>query len=109
MAYVKPVLQPRSKSKYSFEVLIIGDSLSMNLLISSRGGMNYESGVFLCLDIHKSRNRYTAWENIRGQKEFNFSIELYNFGLLFKHPVNQRPEHITLISWWFKPWKIKLL
>lgn len=68
-----------------------------------------DSCVILCHDIHSTRSQYLRWKEILGRSEFSFSIELFNFGILFKHPVNQQPEHITLISWRKKPWKIKIL
>lgn len=68
-----------------------------------------DSWLVFCHGIHSSKANNLQWNEILGAAEFNFSVELYNFGLLFKHPVNQKPEHITLISWHKKPWKIKIL
>lgn len=99
----------REKEKPDFNMIgAFSVATLVEIDLNSLLAMN-ESCLILCLDIHNSRSQYLHWKEILGRSEFSFSIELYNFGLLFKHPVNQQPEHITLISWHKKPWKIKIL
>lgn len=64
------------------------------------------SAIIILEGIHSNSEKYDQWKGIIQRSEFNFSIELYNFGVLFHHPVNTRPEHIALIPWYKKPWKI---
>src|SRR5690606_558279 len=64
------------------------------------------SSVLIHRGIHQNDEKYQGWIRKVSSRKFNFSIELYNLGLLFSHPVNRQAEHVTFIPWRQKPWKI---
>lgn len=62
--------------------------------------------IGLFTDIHSSRVKYQEWLDILDSQEFQFSVELYNLGILLWNPVVNQTKQVTFIPWQWKPWKI---
>ncbi len=64
-------------------------------------------GTCLVLDdIHWSRDMEQAWHDIRHWPEFSVSIDLFHLGLLFVQPTIHTPQHLSLLPWYWKPWRM---
>lgn len=99
---------PTHCKKISFHILAVlpddendSDELCSYVLHS-------DSGIILCENIHMDDQHQKQWNQIIASGEFDYSVELYNFGILFHYPTNKHPEHMTLIPWRWKPWKLKI-
>ena len=65
-----------------------------------------ESSIFIIADIHWSPGMEKAWEAVKVLPGIASSIDLCYFGVLFFQPVDTAPQHVSLISTWWKPWRV---
>ncbi len=66
----------------------------------------HENTVFVIADIHWSAEMETAWNTLKERPEVTLSIDLFSFGLLFFRTNAFQKEHLTLIPYLFKPWRM---
>ena len=62
-----------------------------------------EHGVIILDDIHWSQDMADSWEKLRSDRQWNLSLDLYQFGLLIRNQDLLHPTSLNLIEWKWKP------
>lgn len=65
-----------------------------------------ENAVVVIADIHWSEGMLKAWHELRQSKGVSLSIDLYDIGILFFRNGQKQAQHLALVPFRWKPWKI---
>jgi len=63
-----------------------------------------ENAVILYDDIYWSKGMTDAWLDLKADPDFQFSLDLFNFGILFKRADEVKKQDFTIIQSIKKPW-----
>jgi predicted O-methyltransferase YrrM len=64
-----------------------------------------DDSIIIVADIHWSPGMERAWDKLKQHERVTASVDTYHFGLLFLRPSLNGP-HLTLVSTWYKPWRV---
>ncbi|MBK8506282.1 MAG: class I SAM-dependent methyltransferase [Saprospiraceae bacterium] len=77
---------------------------NLNLLLPSV----YEKTIILIHDIYWSAEMRAAWRHCKTLPEVTMSLDLFNLGILIFRKSFEVRQHLTIIPYWQKPWRIGL-
>ena len=66
----------------------------------------HNESVFVIADIYWSSEMMKAWNNLHRSENITLSIDLYHFGVLYKHSIFREREHFVLVPAKWKPWHL---
>lgn len=65
-----------------------------------------KNAVVIYDDIYWSEGMTRAWQELRADEDFQFSLDLFDFGVLFRRENEVNKQDFTIIKSSKKPWKI---
>lgn len=66
----------------------------------------HDQSVFVVADIYWSDEMLKAWKELQAHPSVSLSVNFYDFGILFFRKENQEKEHFSVVSSWWKPWRL---
>ena len=66
----------------------------------------HAKSVIVLADIHWSKEMEGCWEKIRKHPQVKLSIDLLQLGVLFFDDAIREEQHLSLLKWKWKPWRL---
>ena len=66
----------------------------------------HAKSVIVLADIHWSKEMEGFWEKIRKHPQVKLSIDLLQLGVLFFDDAIREEQHLSLLKWRWKPWRL---
>ena len=65
-----------------------------------------DSSAFVVADIYWSADMMKAWEELQQHPRVTFSVDFYDFGVLFFRKLDESKAHFSLVPRHYKPWRL---
>jgi predicted O-methyltransferase YrrM len=65
-----------------------------------------KGSIFIFDDIYWSSEMKEAWSEIKSHPSVTFSIDLFQFGIVFFNPDFKQKQHLKLVPLRWKPWRV---
>lgn len=66
----------------------------------------HDASAFVVADIYWSSDMMQAWSKLQKHPRVTFSVDFYDFGVLFFRKTNQPKAHYSIVSSAWKPWRL---
>lgn len=66
----------------------------------------HDQSAFVVADIYWSDEMLKAWKELQAHPSVSLSVDFYDFGILFFRKENLEKEHFSVVSSWWKPWRL---
>lgn len=68
----------------------------------------HDKSIVIFADIYWSKEMMQAWKKVKEHQKVKLSIDLFQIGILFFDPAIKAVQHVQLVPWYWKPWRLGL-